>query len=138
MTLDVSTGDESSVPPVSGFIGLNTLRRKAALIYSYAESQSQLRVLPSMKFSCNGTINSWTFVAQRQNGNQYPRFQFWRPNGTSTYLKVYESIPDIVVDIQQQIILDSLSQNMSHLLLYRFKLAMYWECTNLAIVETAD
>ena len=47
-----------------------------------------------MKFSCNGTISSWTFVAQRQNANQYPRFQLWRSNGTSTYLKVYESIPD--------------------------------------------
>ena len=33
-------------------------------------------------------------MAQRQNANQYPRFQLWRSNGTSTYLKVYESIPD--------------------------------------------
>jgi len=89
----VSTGEASSASPVSGFIGLNTLRRKAVLIYGDAESLSQLRVLPSMNFSCNGTISRWTFVALRQNGNQYPRFQLWRPNGPDRYERVYESIP---------------------------------------------
>ena len=89
----LSTGQESSVSPVDGFIGLNTLRRKAVLIYSDRESLNELRVLPSMNFSCSGTISRWTFVARKRNGggrNQYPRFQLWRPNGTDTYEKVYE------------------------------------------------
>ena len=80
------TGEESS-----GFIGLNTLRRKSVLIYSSTESQRQLRVLPSMNFSCSGTISKWTFVAWKQrNGDQYPRFQLWRPNGTEGYERVHE------------------------------------------------
>jgi len=89
----LSTGQESSVSPTGGFIGLNSLRKKSVLIYSDRESLSELRVLPSMNFSCSGTIRSWTFVAQKRNGggrNQYPRFQLWRPNGIDTYEKVYE------------------------------------------------
>ena len=88
----LSTGQESSVSPIDG---LDSLRKKAVLIYSDRESLSELRVLPSMNFSCSGTISSWTFVVriQKRNGggrNQYPRFQLWRPNGTDTYEKVYE------------------------------------------------
>jgi len=32
LKLDISTGEESSVSPLSGFIGLNSLSRKAVLI----------------------------------------------------------------------------------------------------------
>ena len=52
------------------------------------------RILPSMNFSCSGTINKWTFVARSRNGrnhDQYPLFQLWRPNGTGQYERVYES-----------------------------------------------
>ena len=96
MTLDVSTGDESSVPPVSGFIGLNTLRRKSVLIYSVRETRNneRLRVFPSMSFTCSGAISRWTFVARRWIGNQYPSFQLWRRNGTEQYERVYESTND--------------------------------------------
>ena len=81
---------------MSGFTGLDTLRRKAVLIYNDRESQSRLRVLPSMNFSCNGNISRWTFVALRQRGgrNQYPRFQLWRPIGPDRYERVYESSTD--------------------------------------------
>jgi len=83
---------ESSVSPIDG---LDSLRKKAVLIYNDRESLSELRVLPSMNFSCSSTISRWTFVARirKRNGggrNQYPRFQLWRPNGTDTYEKVYE------------------------------------------------
>ena len=90
------TGDESNASPVSGLIGLNTLRSKAVLIYSDRETNDdeRLRVLPSMKFSCSGTISSWTFLALRQNGDQYPRLQLWRPDGTDRYDRVYQSSTD--------------------------------------------
>ena len=97
MTLDVSTGEETSVRPLSGFTGLNTLRRKAIRIYSVRETSDneRLMVLPSMNFLCNGNISRWTFWARRQNGgDQYPRFQLWRPNGTDRYERVYESSTD--------------------------------------------
>ena len=96
MTLDVFTGEETSVPPVSGFTGLNTLRRKAVLIYSVRETRDneRLRVLSSMNFSCNGNISRWTFVARRRDGDQYPRFQLWRRNGSDRYERVYESNTD--------------------------------------------
>jgi len=86
------------VPPVSGFIGLNSLRRKAVLIYSDRETfdDEQLRVVPSMNFSCHGNISRWVFVARRRGGdrNQYPRFQLWRPNGPDRYEREYESSTD--------------------------------------------
>ena len=96
MMHNVSTGEESSASTVSGFIGLNTLRRKSVLIYSDFESAAQLlRVLPSMNFSCSGTISRWTFVARRTVAHvQYPRFQLWRPNGPGRYERVYESSTD--------------------------------------------
>jgi len=137
MTLGISTGEETSVPPVSGFTGLNTLRRKAVLIYSVHEARDneRLTVLSSMNFSCNGNISRWTFVARRRDGVQYPRFQLWRRNGPDRYERIYESNTDSSRFMTEERILDSQSQNMSHLLLYHFKLVMYWECTNLAIME---
>ena len=89
-------GQEISASPVRGFIGLNTLRREAVLLYdSINEEAQQQRILPSMNFSCSGTISKWTFVARSQTGagphNQYPLFQLWRPNGTGIYRRVYES-----------------------------------------------
>ena len=96
MTLGISTGEETSVLPVSGFTGLNTLRRKAVLIYSVCKTcdNERLTVLTSMNFSCNGNISRWTFVARRWDGDQYPRFQLWRRNGTDRYERVYESNTD--------------------------------------------
>ena len=97
MTLGISTGEETSVPPVSGFTGLNSLRRKAVLIYSVHETSDneRLMVLPSMNILCNGNISRWTFVARRRDGgDQYPIFQLWRPNGTERYERVYEPSTD--------------------------------------------
>jgi len=87
---------ESSVSPIDG---LDSLRKKAVLIYNDRESLSELRVLPSMNFSCSSTISRWTFVARirKRNGggrNQYPRFQLWRPNGPDRYEREYESSTD--------------------------------------------
>ena len=91
-----------SASPVRGFIGLNTLRREAVLLYdTIKERGRQQRILPSMNFSCSGNISKWTFVAKCQDSragcNQYPLFQLWRPNGTveldgtGRYRRVYES-----------------------------------------------
>ena len=51
----------------------------------------QQRILPSTNFSCSGNISGWAFVAWSQTGNQYPRFQLWRSDGTERYRRVYES-----------------------------------------------
>ena len=89
------SGQEISASPVRGFIGLNTLRREAVLLYdSSNERAQQQRILPSMNFSCSGTISKWTFVARSRNGGnhrQYPQFELWRPDGTGRYRRVYES-----------------------------------------------
>ena len=89
------SGQEIGASPVRGFIGLNTLRREAVLLYdSIEETAPQQRILPSMNFSCHGNISKWTFVARSQPGegrNQYPWFQLWRPSGTRIYRRVYES-----------------------------------------------
>ena len=89
------SGQEIGASPVRGFIGLNTLRREAVLLYnSVEERDQQQRILPSMNFSCSGTINKWSFVTRNRTGgrrDQYPQFQLWRPDGTRRYRKVYES-----------------------------------------------
>ena len=63
------------------------------LLYSSPERFQQQRILPSMRFSCSGTISKWTFVARSRTGNrdQYPLFQLWKPSGTEEYERVYES-----------------------------------------------
>ena len=64
------------------------------LLYNSIEEtgrDQQQRILPSMNFSCSGNISKWTFVAWNRTGNQYPRFQLWRPDGTKRYRRVYES-----------------------------------------------
>ena len=87
-------GEETTV---RGFIGLNTLRRKAVLQYDSAERFKWQRILPSVNFSCSGNISKWTFVARSRTGegrDQYPLFQLWRPSGTEEYERVYESSSD--------------------------------------------
>ena len=82
---------------VRGFIGLNTLRRKAVLRYDSVEWFKLQRILPSVNFSCNGNISKWIFVAKSRTGAKYdiyPLFQLWRPNGTGRYERVYESSND--------------------------------------------
>ena len=82
---------------VCGFIGLNTLRRKAVLQYDSVERFKWQSVLPSVNFSCNGNISKWTFVARSQTGtkyDKYPLFQLWRPSETGRYERVYESSSD--------------------------------------------
>ena len=86
------SGQEISTSTVRGFIGLNTLRREAVLLYdSIDETSRQQRILPSMNFSCSGNISKWTFVARSRTGDQYPPLQLWRPSGTGRYRRVYES-----------------------------------------------
>ena len=92
-------GEETSEPPVRGFIGLNTLRRKAVLLYGdssrgWSGPTGRQWLLTSLNFSCRGTIFKWTFVARNQTGgggDQYPLLQLWRPSGTGRYDRVYES-----------------------------------------------
>jgi len=45
-------------------------------------------------------------------------------------MRGYMSPLMIVADSRQQVILDSILKNMCNLLLYHFKLVMYWGCTN--------
>ena len=54
------SGQEISASPVRGFIGLNTLRREAVLLYDSVEEPTQQRILPSTNFSCSGNISKWT------------------------------------------------------------------------------
>ena len=89
------SGQEISASPVRGFIGLNTLRREAVLLYGVIdEPEPRQRILPSMTFSCSGNISKWTFLAWSRTGagrDQYPQFELWRPDGTRIYRRVYES-----------------------------------------------
>ena len=97
MLLIVYISHEGQETIVRGFIGLNTLRRKAVLQYDSVERFKWQSVLPSVNFSCSGTISKWTFVARSRTGtkyDQYPLFQLWRPSGTDEYERVYESSSD--------------------------------------------
>ena len=62
-----------------------------------AESQSvTTRLIPEMKFGCNGTIVGYKVVASpNQNGNYHPKILVWRPNTTTQglYYKLPSDIP---------------------------------------------
>ena len=98
------SGQEISASSVRGFIGLNTLRREAVLLYDGIEEepQQQQRILPSMNFSCSGNISKWTFVAWSRDDDQYPQFQLWKPNGTERYRRVYKSNITSTVTLSSQ------------------------------------
>ena len=97
MLFTIFISREGQETTVRGFIGLNTLRRKAVLQYGSVEQFKWQRILPSVNFSCSGNISNWVFVARSRTGedhDQYPLFQLWRPSGTEEYERVYESSSD--------------------------------------------
>ena len=55
------------------------------------------RLIPEMKFGCNGTIVGYKVVASpNRNGTQHPKIQIWRQNTTHTGL-YYKPHPDIPI-----------------------------------------
>ena len=58
----------------------------------------QTRLIPSMKFSCRGTIVGYTVTGRnRNNGVQDPKIQVWRQNRAQCE-SYYKPVPDIVVN----------------------------------------
>ena len=53
------------------------------------------RLIPEMKFGCNGTIVGYKVVARYRNGTQHPKIQIWRQNIThpGLYHKLHSDIP---------------------------------------------
>ena len=53
------------------------------------------RLIPEMKFGCNGTIVGYKVSAPNRNGNQHPKIQIWRQNTTHPrlYYKPHSDIP---------------------------------------------
>ena len=53
------------------------------------------RLIPEMKFGCNGTIVGYKVSAANRNGNQHPKIQIWRQNTThpGLYYKPHSDIP---------------------------------------------
>lgn len=66
---------------VNGFLDLYGIRRKAVLLYNdYKQRNNQQKVFPDIKFTCNGTIRKWIFVAREQDGmnrSRSPQFEIW-------------------------------------------------------------
>ena len=59
----------------------------------------QTRLIPSMRFSCRGTITGFTVGGRkRSNGQQDPKIQVWRENKTQCGF-YYRPVPDINIHV---------------------------------------
>ena len=61
-----------------------------------AEGETVTRLIPEMKFGCNGTIVGYKVIASFNSGvNQHPKIQIWRQNTTRPrlYYKPHSDIP---------------------------------------------
>ena len=95
-------------------------------IYSVRSHEGQQRVIPDIKFTCNGTLTKWIIGAQRtlieDTNPQHLQLQIWRRQGSSNRyhrsnfsdmttlnatddLNVYEYIPNPPLQFQAQDIL---------------------------------
>ena len=84
-----------------GFLDESVLRSKAALIGRTVERQREQVIIPSVEFTCSGTLTGWRFVAQRINGrgrDSYPELQMWRPQTSSS--QVYDIVSSVRVSPQ--------------------------------------
>ena len=52
------------------------------------------RLIPDMKFVCNGTIVGYTVAMSRQRGEQHPKIQIWRRNNSECQSSVYYKTGD--------------------------------------------
>ena len=60
-------------------------------------NNTETRLIPSMKFSCRGTIVGFTVTGRQRNGRQDPKIQVWRENKAQCGV-YYKPVPDIVVN----------------------------------------
>ena len=106
---------------MQGFLNEEAVRIAAAVYatsdtYSIRTHERQQRIIPGIKFTCNGTLTKWIIGAQRTvtqaTNSQHPKLQIWRlrQGSTNTYdrttfsdiaelnttddLNVYEYIPN--------------------------------------------
>jgi len=86
--------------------------------YNLRSRERQQRIIPSIKFTCTGTLTKWIIGAQRQQGTNLPQLQIWRlrQRSSNTYdrttfsditalndtddLNVYEYIPNPPLQFQ--------------------------------------
>ena len=69
-----------------GFLDEAVLRSKAAQIGRTVTRQREQVIIPSIGFTCAGSISTWRFVAERNTGSRrsrYPQLQIWRPQQNS-------------------------------------------------------
>ena len=84
-----------------GFLDEGLLRSKAALIGRTVSRQQEQVLVPAVKFTCEGRLTGWRFVAERLSGRgrtEYPEIQVWRPQTSSP--SVYEIVQSVRVSPQ--------------------------------------
>ena len=56
------------------------------------EALVETRLIPYMKFNCNGTLVGWTVSGRAQNGTEYPKLQIWRSITDYLFQKIGQEI----------------------------------------------
>ena len=62
-----------------------------AIIGGLKSKDKQQRLIPSINFTCNGSVTKWIVAGKKQSGRNhdfYPVLQIWRSNGVGTYNQV--------------------------------------------------
>ena len=75
----------------NGFVSLDTLRELGKVTGGNRKNRDQQqRIIPSISFTCSGSITKWIVAAKWENGGghtYFPELQIWRP-GTILHRKV--------------------------------------------------
>ena len=78
----------------SGFVTLDTLRGLGQVTGGNRKNRDQQqRIIPSINFTCSGSITKWIVAAKWENGGghtYFPELQIWRA-GTFSYRKIGSS-----------------------------------------------
>ena len=66
-----------------------------SLVYSNNGFQA---IFPGVNFTCNGSIQSWTFGAtiEGTSTSSFPELQIWRTNGNGSYIKVGSTTVNVI------------------------------------------
>ena len=99
--MPLSSNEPSHIPRadtqcVNGIGNFSVLQRAGTLLYGQRTRYSQQSLMPSLLFTCNGTLTALAFAVAAQGGfgTLLPELQIWRPavtNGSSYYVKVFST-----------------------------------------------
>ena len=79
---------------INGFIEIDTLVEKAALVGKLVRWEKKQMIFPAINFTCTTTVSGWNFVAESRAGRGrklYPEVQIWRTTSAQQYSRIHRT-----------------------------------------------